>query len=78
MIPEHEMEQTNINFRCSEALADHIRRASFKLDRSASELIRSCIILAIPQVLALRGLDRVDVEDIRFEQDVSKNNAKQG
>ena len=77
MIPEHEMEQTNINFRCSEALADHIRRASFKLDRSASELIRSCIILAIPQVLALRGLDRVDVEDIRIREDVSKKDARQ-
>ena len=75
---EHEMEQTNVNFRCSEQLADHIRRAAFKLDRSASELIRSCIILAIPQVLALRGLDRVDVEDIRIREDVSKNNVKQG
>ena len=73
---EHDMEQTNVNFRCSEALADHIRRAAFKLDRSASELIRSCIILAIPQVLALRGLDRVDVEDIRIREDVSKKDVK--
>ena len=78
MKPESSDMETNVNFRCSEQLADHIRRAAFKLDRSASELIRSCIILAIPQVLALRGLDRVDVEDIRFEQDVSKNNVKQG
>ena len=77
MKPEHEMEQTNVNFRCSEQLADHIRRAAFKLDRSASELIRSCIILAIPQVLALRGLDRVDVEDIRIREDVSKKDARQ-
>ena len=77
MTPEHEMEQTNVNFRCSEQLADHIRRAAFKLDRSASELIRSCIILAIPQVLALRGLDRVDVEDIRIREDVSKKDVEQ-
>ena len=76
MTLEHEMEQTNVNFRCSEQLADHIRRAAFKLDRSASELIRSCIILAIPQVLALRGLDRVDVEDIRIREDVSKKDVK--
>ena len=76
MTPETDME-TNVNFRCSEQLADHIRRAAFKLDRSASELIRSCIILAIPQVLALRGLDRVDVEDIRIREDVSKKDARQ-
>ena len=76
MIPESSDMETNVNFRCSEQLADHIRRAAFKLDRSASELIRSCIILAIPQVLALRGLDRVDVEDIRIREDVSKKDVK--
>ena len=63
MTPEIDME--SITFKASPGLADYIRRGAFTLDKSASEIIRACCILALPQVLALRGLDRVNEEDIR-------------
>ena len=66
MTPDHkDMEQTSITFKCSEALADIIRRVAFDLDKSASEVIRACIIVGHPLVRDIRGIDRVDIEDIR-------------
>ena len=75
MTPENEhMEQVPVTFKCPEALAELLRKAAFDLDKSASEIIRSCILLALPQVRTLRGLDRVCLEDIRSGEGRNKNN----
>lgn len=57
--------ETTISFKCDDDFADWLRKESFDLDKSASELIRACLLLGMPQVKALRGLDRVCLEDIR-------------
>lgn len=57
--------EVTISFKCDDEFAEWLRRESFELDKSASEVIRSCLILAMPQVKSLRGLDRVCLEDIR-------------
>ena len=64
---------TSITFMCPEDLAERLRMVAFERDKSASEIIRSCIILALPSVLAVRGLDRLCVEDIRRGWTVHKN-----
>jgi predicted transcriptional regulator len=63
---------TSITFMCPDDLAERLRTVAFERDKSASEIIRSCIILALPSVLAVRGLDRLCVEDIRAGGTVHK------
>lgn len=59
------MSETSVTFKCTEDFKEWLQRESFAMDKSASEVIRACLLLAIPQVKALRGLDRVCLEDIR-------------
>lgn len=54
-----------ISFKCDPAFAEWLRKESFDLDKSASEIIRACLLLGLPQIKTLRGLDRVCLEDIR-------------
>jgi hypothetical protein len=42
-----------------------LQKEAFDQDRSASDIIRSCLILGMPQVRNIRGLDRLELEDIR-------------
>jgi hypothetical protein len=55
----------SITFKCTPEFKEWLQAQAFEADKSASELIRSCLILAMPQVLKLRGLDRLELEDIR-------------
>lgn len=55
----------SVTFKCSPGFKEWLQREAFDQDRSASDLIRSCLILAMPQVKTIRGLDRLDLEDIR-------------
>jgi hypothetical protein len=57
--------EETISFKCDTDFADWLRRESFELDKSASEIIRSCLILGLPLIKSVRGLDRVCLEDIR-------------
>ena len=57
--------EETISFKCDTDFADWLRRESFELDKSASEIIRACLLLGLPQIKTLRGLDRVCLEDIR-------------
>ena len=63
---------TSITFMCPEDLAEQLRQVAFERDKSASDIIRSCLILGLPSVLAVRGLDRLCVEDIRDGGSVHK------
>lgn len=57
--------EETISFKCDSEFAEWLRKESFDLDRSASEIIRVCIILGLPQVKSIRTLDRVCLDDIR-------------
>ena len=75
MKPEIE-NMESVTFKLSPQLADILRRAAFDLDKSASEILRACLILGLPLVKEIRGLDRVATEDIRSIGNVSKNNVQ--
>jgi hypothetical protein len=56
---------SSVTFKCDEDFRAWLARESMELDKSVSELVRSALILAVPQIKAIRGLDRVCLEDIR-------------
>ena len=70
MTPETDME-TSITFKCSESMADLIRRDAAKLDVSLSQYIRAAILNGRANVMMVRGASRIELEDIR---DAGKNN----
>ena len=57
--------EETISFRCDADFADWLRKEAFDMDKSASEIIRACLLLGLPQIKAGRGLDRVCLEEIR-------------
>lgn len=57
--------EESISFKCDEAFKAWLQKQAFEQDRSASDIIRACLILAMPQVRKIRGLDRICLEDIR-------------
>lgn len=68
MTKENEMAQQDvtITFKVSERLADMIGRATFETDKNKSEIIRACILLSLPTILACPSLaNRVQVEDFK-------------
>jgi len=62
-------EDIKITFKCSEALKDLIGRLTVETDRSASEIIRCCIMLGIESIKAHPAL----VDHVRFEDRISDN-----
>jgi len=52
-----------ITFKCSEELKDLIGKLTVETDRSASEIIRCCIMLSIDTVKASPAL----IDHVRFE-----------
>ena len=70
MTPETDME-TSITFKCSESMADLIRRDAATLDVSISQYLRSTVLNGRANVLSIRGASRIELEDIR---DAGKNN----
>ena len=57
--------EETISFKCDPDFADWLRKEAFALDKSASDIIRSCIVLGLHLIKSVRGLDRVCLEDIR-------------
>ena len=54
-----------VTFKCDDAFRDWLGREATALDMSLSEVVRAALILAVPQIKALRGLERVQLEDMR-------------
>ena len=54
--------EVTITFKCEEAMADWLRKSAFEMDKSASEVIRTCILLSLDTVKAIPAL----VHSIRF------------
>lgn len=65
--PEYARQDQMITFRASKAFQEWLQREAFLADKSASDLIRAAVIAGMPLVKALRGMDRLDVDDIRSE-----------
>lgn len=55
--------EVTITFKCDEAMADWLRRSAFELDKSASEVIRTCILLSLDTVKAIPTL----IQSIQFK-----------
>lgn len=59
--------EININFRSSEDFRDFLYREAGSLDMPVSAVIRAAVLLALPQIKTLRGIERVQLEDMRGE-----------
>ena len=58
--------EVTITFKVSEMLADMIGRAIFETDKNKSEIIRDCILLSLPTIIACPSLaNRVTPEDFK-------------
>ena len=73
MTLEFEMSETTQAFKCPAGLADLVGRVAFDLDISKSEVIRACLLVGLPLVRDIRGIERLRLEDIRNVENVSKN-----
>lgn len=60
-------QEKNVSFtvRCDADFRDWLGREVVAAGTDVSKLVRAALILAVPQIKALRGLDRVALEDIR-------------
>jgi len=56
-------DEIKITFKCSEALKDLIGRLTVETDKSASEIIRCCIMLGVDTIKANPSL----IDHVRFE-----------
>ena len=65
---EDMIEKPTISIRCDEDFKNWLAQEVIDLGTDISKLTRAALILAIPQIKALRGLDRVDLEDIRGKE----------
>ena len=63
------IKETTITFKVDQEFADWLRRESFDLDKSASDVIRRCILAGMPLVKTIRGLDRLELSDIKTRDD---------
>ena len=59
------MSETSITFKCNEEFKNMLGKQALDLDLNASELIRACIVLALPQIKYVTGLDRIRAQDIK-------------
>lgn len=58
----------SISFKCDQEFGDWLRKEAFGMGKPISEIIRACLILGLPQIKAVRGLDRVSLEDVRKQE----------
>ncbi len=58
-------EKPSFTVRCDEEFRAWLGRKAVATGLDVSKLTRAALILAMPQIETLRGLDRVDLEDIR-------------
>lgn len=62
--------EISITLRVDEQTRDYIYARAGERDMSVSEYIRAAVLLAAPQIGVIRGLDRIQLEDMR---DARKN-----
>lgn len=63
-------QEKNVSFtvRCDADFRDWLGREVVAAGTDVSKLVRAALILAVPQIKALRGLDRMALEDIRLDR----------
>lgn len=55
-----------LNLKISEEMATLIGKTSFELDKTKSEMIRCCILLALPMIKTMPSLiNRIQLEDYK-------------
>lgn len=56
-----------LNLKISEEMATLIGRTSYDLDKNKSELVRCCILLALPLIKTMPSLiNRIQLEDYKL------------
>ena len=56
--------EITITFKVSEGLRDLLQEAMIKTDKNQSEIIRCCLLLDIPTIIACPSLvNRIQIED---------------
>ena len=65
--PLMSQEKPSFTVRCDDAFRDWLGREVLAMGTDISKLTRAALILAVPQIKALRGLSRVALEDIRTD-----------
>ena len=53
----------SISFRTTDQFSDHLGRKVIEMDKSASEIIRACICLALPQLESNPSLFKILDQD---------------
>lgn len=61
------LKEIPITFKCDEQFRDWLGREAALLDLSISETVRAALLLAIPQMQRIRGIARIQLEDMRAE-----------
>ena len=60
-------EQTTLNLQIPDAMADLLSKAIFETDKTKSEIVRCCILLALPTILKCPSLvHRIQVSDFKL------------
>ena len=62
------LKEIPVTFKCDERFRDWLGRKATRLDLSVSETVRAALLLAIQQMESIRGLARIDLEDMRVEE----------
>ena len=61
------LKEIPITFKCDDSFRDWLGRESAGLDMSVFEMVRAALLLAIPQMESIRGIARIDLDDMRVE-----------
>ena len=62
------LKEIPVTFKCGEQFRGWLGRKATKLDLSISETVRAALLLAVPQMESIRGVARIDLEDMRVEE----------
>ena len=61
------LKEIPITFKCDDSFRDWLGRESAGLDMSVSEMVRAALLLAVPQMKSIRGIARIQLEDLRCD-----------
>ena len=56
-----------VALRCDQEFRDFLGRESIGLNMTISDILRVSVLLALPQIKSIRGIARIQLEDIRDE-----------
>lgn len=63
------LKEISVTFKCDEEFRDWLYGEAGKMDLSVSAAMRSAALLAFPQMRRIRGIARIQLEDMRNEQE---------